>query len=68
MSALADKLKVSRQAISGVLSNPLASIKLEKQIAEALSVSPYAIWPARWQPNGEPVPRYRRSPKVQKVQ
>lgn len=64
LAALSARLGVTRQAISGVLVNPQASITLEKRIAAELGVPPFAIWPTRWRMDGSPVARADRSLKI----
>lgn len=61
-------LGVTRQSISNVLINPLASARLERKLAQLLHVPPYAVWPMRWRPDGTPISRPDRSKTVRLVQ
>ncbi len=46
-----------RCAITKAISQSTYSTILEKRIARALNVSPFALWPDRWFRNGKPRPR-----------
>lgn len=47
----------ARGAITNALARPDYSPAIELRIAEALNLSPYALWPDRWTPAGRPRPR-----------
>jgi Ner family transcriptional regulator len=64
LATFAERLGTSRQSISGVLTNPLASTRLERLIADALEVDPSIIWPMRWRPDGSPISRRLRKSKI----
>ncbi|WP_297492497.1 helix-turn-helix domain-containing protein [Acidocella sp.] len=68
LTVLSRQLGVTRQSISNVLTNPLASARLERKIAQMLQVPPYAIWPMRWRPDGMPISRSDRSKYVRIIQ
>jgi Ner family transcriptional regulator len=45
-------------AITNTLRRPLNSKRVERLIAQALQVSLHELWPDRWSPDGEPLPRF----------
>jgi Ner family transcriptional regulator len=53
-----------RSMITGVLRNPCFSIPVERRIAAALDVTPHVLWPDRWNPGGEPLPRRSTKPST----
>ncbi len=68
LTEISRQLGVTRQSISNILSNPLASARLERKVAQALQVPPYAIWPMRWRPDGTPISRSDRLIAVRIIQ
>ncbi len=57
ITALSVAWGFSRNAISQTLRRHDYSRQCEKKIAEALHVPLHVIWPARWSPQGAPLPR-----------
>ena len=60
ISGLARRWGYNRAAITNTILRHDYSVKLEELIAGALDISPFDIWPERWSPNGEPLPRTGR--------
>lgn len=58
ITELSIKWGYARGAISAVLMRRAYSIPLEIRIAAALEVSPHALWPDRWTPDGQSLPRF----------
>jgi len=52
LAQLARDLKVSGTAVKNV--KRTAYPRMERQIASALSLQPFELWPERWNPNGTP--------------
>jgi Ner family transcriptional regulator len=57
LSALSLAWGLNPAAISAALQPGRRSSGVERRIAEALDVSPFVIWPDRWSPDGNPLPR-----------
>ena len=57
LAALAGRWGVSRAHVALVVRQPGASIRIEQLIAAELGMTPYAIWPDRWNAADEPLPR-----------
>ena len=56
VTALTDSWGLHRSIVTQVLRNPLFSIRTERRIADALKLTPHAIWPDRWRRDGSPIP------------
>ena len=56
LGALAARWEMHETIISRVLRDPLASIRTEQRIAEALNTTPRRLWPNRWSADGSPLP------------
>ncbi|MGQ7818794.1 helix-turn-helix domain-containing protein [Metapseudomonas furukawaii] len=52
LAKLAKALNVERNAMNNVKRTQYP--RMEREIAKALGLQPYAIWPERWSENGEP--------------
>jgi lambda repressor-like predicted transcriptional regulator len=56
MRALARAWGYDISVLSQALSRPVSTV-IERRIADALQVSPAALWPERWTPEGRPLRR-----------
>lgn len=57
ITKLAQAWGYNRAAISHVIKRGDISVRVERRIADALDMPPFKIWPDRWSPDGEPLPR-----------
>lgn len=55
LSALSRAWGLNPRAISGALSKPGTSRKLERRIAAAIEQPVHVIWPERWASDGSPI-------------
>lgn len=53
LADLARQLEVERNALNNVKRVPYP--RMERAIAKALGLTPFQIWPERWDQNGEPL-------------
>jgi Ner family transcriptional regulator len=57
ITLLSERWGFHRSGISNALRDPAYSVRIERQIAEALGLSPHEIWPDRYAADGTSLPR-----------
>jgi Ner family transcriptional regulator len=58
ISDLSEAWDLDRSAIASALRRPNNSKRVERLISNALQVPLHELWPDRWSPTGEPLPRF----------
>jgi Ner family transcriptional regulator len=54
---LSERWGLDPSAISNTLRRPFNSMRVERQISDALGVPLHELWPDRWETSGAPLPR-----------
>ena len=69
LSALSAGWGYHPHCVSNALARHGYSPEVERRVAQALGTTPYALWPERWTPRGQPVPASKPSgPKATPAQ